>query len=1123
MRAELYPDDLNGAPADPLRLAEEYRTYFGQAALDAFIRTHVRDAGWNPAANHHLLLDLPWADILTTNYDTLLERAARSADRVYDPVRTEADIAFAKAPRIVKLHGSIGVSDHFVIAEEDYRNYPVAHAAFVNLARQAFVENELCLIGFSGDDPNFLAWSGWVRDHLGSSARRIFLAGALNLGPAKRKFLEARNIAPIDVYEAVRGLEPEVRHEAAIRLILDALAAMRPVPAHDWTPRSIDRATAPAGDAPALATQLEAMLHHWREDRKGYPGWLICPHGKRLRLRHETDRAPLHERVLEQLEPAQAAEAMYELCWRHRAALWPLHPQTAATIQRFADPEPADYLEDGKRLLVAQMLLRHAGEQGDRPMFDRFKALIEALARPGSDDLAELRHQEAIQACHSLDFARAAALAEEVSGPDPIWALRRAALLAETGQPARAETVVSEAIAELRERERQHRSSLWIRSRLAWASFVHRAYRHDRWEQDPWSDRFRESKCDPFQEVEAIAGAIAAQRRKNEESNRVVPNFDPGSYRLPSQTILFGSTRVEPISELTWLLDEGGAPPRLRHTTLFVNERLEALELAFQPALGWYLTLIRSGLSRSDGKLARYFSRVAIAAMDSDVADGLIERLKLAHQYWASRLRTPDKEERGFAVDRLELVLEILARMAVRADSNGASELYRAGLALWAVPEMQSIAFARPVAHLMRNSFKAVRPQDRAPLVLPSLQIPLTDDPNLPDPIDWLGRSGPENALEDPTLRSEVTRYLEAASPQSPVRGAALSRLTYLHSVQGLTQDEIERFSRAAWASTDSEDPPLPAGSGVFPHYWAALPGSDGRDGSAAVKARVFSVTGEQLDREHFHAMIQAARSLVVQPDPRQAREAFDRVVRYRPAGIDQSDLGAVLKASFTGYNPLVEAHFAGAALTYALAPFLASEDRTVARYRAVERFMVETGSIAAAAALAPFALRWKAARIALTTAIRRGLLDRDREVVSYGCDALAIWLDAYEGKMPVPDQLIEQLVSVIELRRSPALWRLLEVAATLTQMGRLDAERRRRLTVALGDLLQETDYTGVSPLSEEAGEVSLIRQHCVRLATELIAAGDSEQVLFEWRRIAETDPLPEVRYAQAGEAPDED
>ncbi|NEU99187.1 hypothetical protein FNJ47_26005 [Bradyrhizobium sp. UFLA 03-164] len=162
MVERLYPHDMKRAPKDPLRIAEEFRTYFGQAGLDDFLRTRFPDKSWSPGPLHGALLGLPWSDVLTTNWDTLLERTENTGDHSYEVVRTEADLTHARSPRIVKLHGTIGDPGPLIFAEEDYRMYPVKHAAFVNLARQVFIENELCLVGFSGDDPNFLQWAGWV-------------------------------------------------------------------------------------------------------------------------------------------------------------------------------------------------------------------------------------------------------------------------------------------------------------------------------------------------------------------------------------------------------------------------------------------------------------------------------------------------------------------------------------------------------------------------------------------------------------------------------------------------------------------------------------------------------------------------------------------------------------------------------------------------------------------------------------------------------------------------------------------------------------------------------------------------------------------------------------------------
>jgi hypothetical protein len=288
MADQLYPFNPQNIPSDPLRLAEEYRTYFGQAGLDEFIRIRICDTAWQPGPLHHALLGLEWSDVLTTNWDTLLERAAESVShRHYDRVLSTADLAHTTTPRVVKLHGSLGTTEHLIVAEEDYRTYPAKFAAFVNLARQIFIENELCLLGFSGDDPNFLQWSAWVRDNLGGSARRIYLVGVLDLSPAKRKFLEARNIAPIDLSPIVQKGTITDRHAEATHLFLEFLAAAKPKPRHDRRPAPIATYTfLPSTlqdrqrvrlDSSYGASIIEQAATIWQKDRESYPGWLIPP------------------------------------------------------------------------------------------------------------------------------------------------------------------------------------------------------------------------------------------------------------------------------------------------------------------------------------------------------------------------------------------------------------------------------------------------------------------------------------------------------------------------------------------------------------------------------------------------------------------------------------------------------------------------------------------------------------------------------------------------------------------------------------------------------------------------------------------------------------------------------
>ena len=147
--------------SSPVRLAQEYETAFGRDDLHRFIMQLVRDEDFRPGNMHSRLLRLPWRDVFTTNWDTLLERTRPSVvERAYSVVRNMEEIPLAARPRIVKLHGSVPAHFPLVFTEEDYRTYPVKFAPFVNTAQQAMMETLLCLVGFSGDDPNFLHWSG---------------------------------------------------------------------------------------------------------------------------------------------------------------------------------------------------------------------------------------------------------------------------------------------------------------------------------------------------------------------------------------------------------------------------------------------------------------------------------------------------------------------------------------------------------------------------------------------------------------------------------------------------------------------------------------------------------------------------------------------------------------------------------------------------------------------------------------------------------------------------------------------------------------------------------------------------------------------------------------------------
>ena len=184
-----------------LKLAEQVEVAFGRPELNDLLRHAIPDLSYEPSPLHSQLLSLPWKDVFTTNYDTLLERARASVTlKHYEVVVAKEDLLLCEQSkdRQVAWQLSILLLNHY---RRRLPHIPNDYAPFVNTVRQSLLENTLCLIGISGGDPNFLRWIGWMRDHLGKkTSPKIYLIGVFNsLSEVDKKLLDGRGIVTVDL------------------------------------------------------------------------------------------------------------------------------------------------------------------------------------------------------------------------------------------------------------------------------------------------------------------------------------------------------------------------------------------------------------------------------------------------------------------------------------------------------------------------------------------------------------------------------------------------------------------------------------------------------------------------------------------------------------------------------------------------------------------------------------------------------------------------------------------------------------------------------------------------------------------------------------------------------------
>lgn len=72
---------------DILEIGQMYEDEYGRASLDELLKEAIPDDNYEPDILHYNFLNLPWADIYTTNYDTLLERTKKQIyERKYQVV-----------------------------------------------------------------------------------------------------------------------------------------------------------------------------------------------------------------------------------------------------------------------------------------------------------------------------------------------------------------------------------------------------------------------------------------------------------------------------------------------------------------------------------------------------------------------------------------------------------------------------------------------------------------------------------------------------------------------------------------------------------------------------------------------------------------------------------------------------------------------------------------------------------------------------------------------------------------------------------------------------------------------------------------------------------------------------
>jgi hypothetical protein len=790
----------------------------------------------------------------------------------------------------VKLHGSFPSERPFIITEEDYRRYPHDYAPFVNTVQQALLENTFCLIGFSGDDPNFLQWIGWIRDNLGKDkTQKIYLVGVFDLSSARLQLLAQRGIIVVDL-SCCHGIKKH-DHKEALSRFFEYMRVKNPN-LLDWPYNS--KTMHPANGENRIE-EVQKITKEWRRQRQSYPGWLILPQANRENLWVFTKAWVNYLPDMEKSPPGLDIQYAFELIWRLERCLLPVFSNIAEFCEKLLEkywpfqngnPPANCQIHPGENkfqdiswndlrqawLAIAVAVLRFYREEGYLDKWKEEEIRLNTLSDHLSAEQKEfLNYEGFLFGLFTLDLPNAKQRLENwrPNEAQPYWMAKRAAGLAEIGLLSEAETIARDALENVRKKLNQKVGTADLTlvslesNAMLLGKYIQGAAALEKGElgtlQDKrtqFNDRWNELKgfkCDPWNELKLFELTLKnppVQRKGITEKRE----FDIGRV---TQTRHFGGTDQEGLSAYAFLrfCEEVGLPFRIGSYTMTTKTALASLQRISRYSSFWAIaTLARLGDAKAVDSL---FSRESVYRFTANEADQLIQNYLDALSKCRNDIHSGDAfRNDSYGVRLAQLLPEVMSRLCCKCSGETKRGVLEFVTGIYASPDKTNY---RNVKNLTQRLLISMSEVEQYRLVPDLLKIPFPENLNLLVKDEFLNpflllelNQKPESAtaLEiQPGLVDHLLR--QATLDNSDRRRWAITSLVTLHKLQLLDEGQSKNLAGAIWSVTDQYG--LPDGTDFYKFAFLKFPHPENIDPAQLfknyVKSTPFPIQKNRQDR----------------------------------------------------------------------------------------------------------------------------------------------------------------------------------------------------------------------------------------------------------------------------------
>ena len=1028
-----------------------------------------------------------------------------------------------------------------------------------------------------------LHWSGWVRDNLGQSAPKIYLAGWLNLSSHRRRMLEERNVVPIDLaYHPKSNEWPEHQHHKyATEWILHTLENGRPYDVSDWpTSSTIHHREPPPHLQPVQrvisevprtephisqsldetkqdkSEEIRDLLDCWTHNRKLYPGWLVLPFQKQSLLTYKTQEwLSLILEALPKFTPMGRLNAIRELVWRKNILMEPLTPELEAAAEGVLnDIDCHKKTIDGivstnldwadirdACLTIALALVTAARQQIKQDDFDK---QIDILSKYESDNLDvdhHIRYERCLYAINSLDYKALETLLKDwhTDNSDPVWMMRKTALLFEMGRDDEAKRLIVAALAIIRENSVDGRS-VANASREAWALWLaisvnefiaDRAGEIRRWEE------LTVLKCNARMEKHHYAEAI-----KDKDSTPQAQPFDFGIVRRPGISFsnakyyrYLAAHRAIRLTELAGLPpSQGGIAVASDILGLAAEElSLHDLELAAR------LVLRITNYDR-DRLLGRIFSRTRVASMPADSVEKLAQICLDTVDFALPRtVASGESSSPRFWSERLRVAIETLSRFVVRLDPELADSIFGKALSWYENRNVSNrVLMYQPIRNILTRSWQALPETYKTNRWIDILVAPIaglngfTVHGSLyPDPGDLLSEDDlpPLRTPDNENLWQKIVRLLvQGLNEGDEPRKRAAVRMTWITNQSVLKATEQKELIKALWGKKYSKRDELPSGTSLNDWDFLFLPEPEPGLAERCFRRKwlATSIHASEVSLPVDFILWHVGVAIHEMRNHGKQLEFSDEEKKYLADLVTQWVAAPIRppiqppghrEPKFIDDREKIEQAIGG--LQFILLKVEITKDTGENLHKKITElnsFGIRTMRLTACL-LKVLPDRFQE----IVQLMRMGMASDDKSVATDAMQGLWYWLDISADcvpELPVPPiDLVREIGVIIATRRKAALVLALLVANWVFK--KYDLEQRNAMgelvSQGLHYLAQELRYDGIHDSLEEA-DVPVLRWGCTQLALTMSERGfDDDPAIAKWVESAKKDPLPEVRHAK--------